>query len=60
MRWATLLLDMNGEPNNFYMPEKTELHRGFRDWIFIHPYLNANEYTGFAYMKDAAEQIVYN
>lgn len=55
-----MLLDMNGEPNNFYMPEKTELHRGFRDWIFIHPYLNANEYTGFAYMKDAAEQIVYN
>ncbi|KAH7409793.1 hypothetical protein DE146DRAFT_710204 [Phaeosphaeria sp. MPI-PUGE-AT-0046c] len=55
IRWATLLLDMNGEPNNINMADKTELHRAFRDWIFIHPYPNADGYTGFAYLKDAAE-----
>lgn len=57
VRWAQLLLEMDGEPNKPYMEGKTELHRGFRDWIFIHPYPNHAGYTGFAYLKVAEKEL---
>lgn len=38
--WSILLLNWKGEPNKPLLEKKTELHRGFRDWIFIHPHPN--------------------
>jgi hypothetical protein len=35
--WSLLLLDANGEPTAPLLENKTELHRGFRDWILMNP-----------------------
>jgi hypothetical protein len=37
-RWAELLMVCTGEPILPVLNDKTELHRGFRDWVMIQPY----------------------
>jgi hypothetical protein len=38
VEWSAILVDANGNIGTPFLEKKTELHRGFRDWIFIHPY----------------------
>jgi hypothetical protein len=37
-KWAKLLLACDGEPTTPAFNDKTELHRGFRDWVMMEPY----------------------
>lgn len=38
VKWSTALLQHDAEPRTPLLEEKTEMHRGFQDWIFIHPH----------------------
>ena len=38
VKWSTALLQHDAEPRTPLLEKKTEMHRGFRDWIFIHPH----------------------
>jgi hypothetical protein len=38
VKWSTALLQHDAEPRTPLLEKKTEIHRGFRDWIFIHPH----------------------
>jgi hypothetical protein len=38
VRWSYTVLQMNGEPVTPAMDDKTELHRGFLEWLFVHPH----------------------
>jgi hypothetical protein len=37
VRWATFVLGLDAEPTAPELKDKTEMHRAFRDWIFIQP-----------------------
>jgi hypothetical protein len=37
VRWATFVLRLDAEPTAPELKDKTEMHRAFRDWIFIQP-----------------------
>jgi hypothetical protein len=37
-QWGGFLLDLDGEPKSPVLDDKTELHRGFRDWVMIDPF----------------------
>ncbi|KAH5093731.1 hypothetical protein HBI73_126440 [Parastagonospora nodorum] len=38
VKWSLALLQYDAEPRTPLLEKKTEMHRGFRDWIFIHPH----------------------
>jgi hypothetical protein len=37
-QWGGFLLDLGGEHKSPALDDKTELHRGFRDWVMIDPF----------------------